>query len=59
MDKNEIEIYEFETRSNLSNDDIISAQILPKGQVWKRLWRIKQARSWGLRRGVRTDTNIS
>ena len=33
MDKNEVEIYEFETRSNLSNDDIISAQILPKGQV--------------------------
>ena len=31
MGKNEIEIGEFETRSNLSNDDIISARFLPKG----------------------------
>ena len=30
-DKNQIGICEFETRSKLSNDDLICAQFLPKG----------------------------
>ena len=39
-DKNQLGICEFETRSNLSNDALISSQFLPKGQVWKRVWKI-------------------